>query len=540
MEFNENTNEFNEQVDNKNLSNELNEELSKLKKKNKKLKIKNTILIVFALLCAGFLSFLYLNFGMYLRIFINKKQTDNNKPGYVTSLDDNKSIATKSSVDDQTLNIDNIKDKLSLIDDYVSMFFYYDKDNKKIEDEIFKGYVKALGDKYAEYMPAKTYDNFVETQSGEYYGIGALVSQDKDTMEAKVNEVYEGSPAEKAGVKVDDIIKTVDGKDVSDKELDSIVDMIKGEEGTSVLIGFYRPSLSKIVELNCVRGKVEVKRVEAEIKEPSIGYLKVTEFTGKSLEQFKNAVDNLTNENAKGLVIDLRNDPGGELGIVLDMLDYVLKDNDGKYTLNQVKDEFTIGRTLLVYMRDRKTIVDAYYCDDKHECDLPIVILTNEASASASELFTEALRDYNRATIVGNKTYGKGVMQNLIPLGDGSAIKFTVSGYFPPSGFDIDKYGIIPDFGLDEDGLKVRYTDNGDVITKDDKGNDVKITAKGVTKIKNIASMSDTIFVGKKYDESLDITSEKFKYKNEKWFKELDEKYDDKQLLQAFVILREK
>lgn len=540
MEFNENTNEFNEQVDNKNLSNELNEELSKLKKKNKKLKIKNTILIVFALLCAGFLSFLYLNFGMYLRIFINKKQTDNNKPRYVTSLDDNKSVATKSSVDDQTLNIDNIKDKLSLIDDYVSMFFYYDKDNKKIEDEIFKGYVKALGDKYAEYMPAKTYDNFVETQSGEYYGIGALVSQDKDTMEAKVNEVYEGSPAEKAGVKVDDIIKTVDGKDVSDKELDSIVDMIKGEEGTSVLIGFYRPSLSKIVELNCVRGKVEVKRVEAEIKEPSIGYLKVTEFTGKSLEQFKNAVDNLTNENAKGLVIDLRNDPGGELGIVLDMLDYVLKDNDGKYTLNQVKDEFTIGRTLLVYMRDRKTIVDAYYCDDKHECDLPIVILTNEASASASELFTEALRDYNRATIVGNKTYGKGVMQNLIPLGDGSAIKFTVSGYFPPSGFDIDKYGIIPDFGLDEDGLKVRYTDNGDVITKDDKGNDVKITAKGVTKIKNIASMSDAIFVGKKYDESLDITSEKFKYKNEKWFKELDEKYDDKQLLQAFVILREK
>lgn len=532
--------EFNEEVDNKNLRNELNEELSKLKKKNKKLKIKNTILIVFALLCAGFLSFLYLNFGMYLRIFINKKQTDNNKPGYVTSLDDNKSVATKSSVDDQTLNIDNIKDKLSLIDDYVSMFFYYDKDNKKIEDEIFKGYVKALGDKYAEYMPAKTYDNFVETQSGEYYGIGAVVSQDKDTMEAKVNEVYEGSPAEKAGVKVDDIIKTVDGKDVSDKELDSIVDMIKGEEGTSVLIGFYRPSLSKIVELNCVRGKVEVKRVEAEIKEPSIGYLKVTEFTGKSLEQFKNAVDNLTNENAKGLVIDLRNDPGGELGIVLDMLDYVLKDNDGKYTLNQVDDKFTIGRTLLVYMRDRKTIVDAYYCDDKHECDLPIVILTNEASASASELFTEALRDYNRATIVGNKTYGKGVMQNLIPLGDGSAIKFTVSGYFPPSGFDIDKYGIIPDFGLDEDGLKVRYTDNGDVITKDDKGNDVKITAKGVTKIKNIASMSDAIFVGKKYDESLDITSEKFKYKNEKWFKELDEKYDDKQLLQAFVILREK
>lgn len=540
MEFNENTNEFNEQVDNKDLSHDLNEELSKLKKKNKKLKIKNTILIVFALLCAGFLSFLYLNFGMYLRIFINKKQPDNNKPGYVKSLDDNKSVATKSSVDDQTLNIDNIKDKLSLIDDYVSMFFYYDKDNKKIEDEIFKGYVKALGDKYAEYMPAKTYDNFVETQSGEYYGIGAVVSQDAETNEAKVNEVYEGSPAEKAGVKVDDIIKTVDGKDVSQIDLNSIVDMIKGEEGTSVLIGFYRPSLSKIVELNCVRGKVEVKRVEAEIKEPSIGYLKVTEFTGKSLEQFKNAVDNLTNENAKGLVIDLRNDPGGELGIVLDMLDYVLKDNDGKYTLNQVDDKFTIGRTLLVYMRDRKTIVDAYYCDDKHECDLPIVILTNEASASASELFTEALRDYNRATIVGNKTYGKGVMQNLIPLGDGSAIKFTVSGYFPPSGFDIDKYGIIPDFGLDEDGLKVRYTENGDVITKDDKGNDVKITAKGVTKIKNIASMSDAIFVGKKYDESLDITSEKFKYKNEKWFKELDEKYDDKQLLQAFVILREK
>lgn len=538
MELNENNNQLNEQV-NTNDYKDLNEELSKLEKKNKKLKTKNIILIIIALICAGFLSFLYLNFGMYFKIFLNKKQP-NTKQSYVKEMNGDKTVATNSSINEGSLDIDNIKEKLSLIDDYVNMFFYYDKDNKKIEDEIFKGYVKALGDKYAEYMPAKTYDDFVETQSGEYYGIGAVVSQDPDTKEAKVNEVYEGSPAEKAGVKVDDIIKTVDGKDVSQNELSDIVDMIKGEEGTSVLIGFYRPSAGKIVELNCIRGKVEVKRVAAEIKEPNIGYLKVSEFTGKSLEQFKSAVDNLTDEKAKGLIIDLRNDPGGELNIVLDMLDYVLKDNDGKYTLNQVDDKFTIGRTLLVYMKDRKTIVDAYYCDDNHQCDLPIVILTNEASASASELFTEALRDYNKATIVGNKTYGKGVMQNLIPLGDGSAIKFTVSGYFPPSGFDIDKHGIIPDYSLDEDGTKVHYTKTGDAITKDDKGNDVKITSKGAVKIKNIASISNTFFVGKKYSESLDITSEKFKYKNEAWFKELDKKYDDKQLLQAFVILKEK
>ena len=534
MDFNENNLNETTHTENESWKNEL----ENLQKKNKKLKTKNILLLILAILCVGILSFLYMTFGMYFKIFINKsKDALKGNTKYATKMSDAKQeISTTSNAGE--LDIDRVKDKLSLIDNYINMFFYYDKDNKKIEDEMFKGYVKALGDKYAEYLPAKEYDNFVETQSGEYYGIGAAVTQDAETKESKVTEVYEGSPAEKAGVKVDDIIKTVDGKDVSNFMLNDIVDLIKGEEGTSVLVGFFRPSLNKIVELNCIRGKVQVKRVESEIKEPGIGYLKVSEFTGKSLDQFKAAIDKLTSEDAKGIVVDLRNDPGGELGTVLDMLDYVLKDNDGKYTLNQVKDEFTVGRTLLVYMRDKKTIVDAYYCDDKHECDLPIVILTNEGSASASELFTETLRDYDRAVVVGHKTYGKGVMQNMIPLGDGSAIKFTVSGYFPPSGYDIDKHGIIPDYSLDDDGMKLNYTNDGNILTKDENGNDIMITEKGVKKIKNIASTSNTVFVGKKYKESLDITSDNFKYKDEKWFNDLDEKYEDKQLLQAFVILR--
>ena len=418
-------------------------------------------------------------------------------------------------------------DKLGFIDQYVDLFFYYDKDNKKIEDSMFSGYIKALGDKYAEYMPAKQYDNFIEETSGEYYGIGCQVKTDPNTNDHVVDAVFEGSPAEKAGVLKGDIIRVVGGVDVTTKTLQEVVDLVKGEEGTQVTIGFYRESEKKIID-------------------------------GKTEQQFKNTIDALIEKQSKGLIIDLRNNPGGELMTVLNMLDYVMKDNDGKFTLNQ--EEFKPGNTLLVYMRDKESIVDAYYCDDKHEVTLPIVIIINENSASASELFTQCLKDYEKATVIGHKSYGKGVMQNVQPLPDGSAIRLTVAGYFPPSGYNIDGHGVVPDIGMDKDGNELYYDENGNEFYFD-YNKKITIMSNGEEKVEVLATISEatntednkdtkaTLSEAEKKDmkaeikqyiphNDLAIYDEDFKYRNENWYISLDEKYDDKELLQAIVLLR--
>ena len=537
----------NEKIDNNSLSNaEIYEkEIKTLNKKLKKEKILNISLLITLVLIltvvAYTIYYVFKNFFPYYRIARNNKDIDN------LNL-----IATESQIDSGLIDIEDFNKKFEIIDNYVNMAYYYKKDNKKIIDEMFKGYVKGLDDKYAEYMPATNYTSFMETQSGEYYGIGAAVTQDIETNESRVNDVYENSPAEKAGIKVGDVIVSVDGVDVKSYALADIVTLIKGPEGTNVNVGIFRPTENKIIELVCIRGKVEVKLVKYEVKENNVGYISFSEFTGKGYVQFVSAVSELQKKNVKGIVIDLRNNPGGELSIVLNMLDYILKDNDGKFTLNQKENNFAIGKTLLVYMRDKVEIVDSYYCNDKHKVDTPIVILVNGASASASELFTEALRDYDRAIVVGEKTYGKGVMQNVIPLSDGSAIKFTVAGYFPPSGYEIDKNGIIPNYALEYDGSEIVYENDGSEIHTNKNGQVIVVNKNGNVINKTIASESEIIdstiseaskssaVVKKdvKLGDELNINSNNFKYMDENWYKELDAKYEDKQLLQALVLLK--
>ena len=537
----------NKKIDNNSLSNaEIYEkEIKTLNKKLKKEKILNISLLITLVLIltvvAYTIYYVFKNFFPYYRIARNNKDIDN------LNL-----IATESQIDSGLIDIEDFNKKFEIIDNYVNMAYYYKKDNKKIIDEMFKGYVKGLDDKYAEYMPATNYTSFMETQSGEYYGIGAAVTQDIETNESRVNDVYENSPAEKAGIKVGDVIVSVDGVDVKSYALVDIVTLIKGPEGTNVNVGIFRPTENKIIELVCVRGKVEVKLVKYEVKENNVGYISFSEFTGKGYVQFVSAVSELQKKNVKGIVIDLRNNPGGELSIVLNMLDYILKDNDGKFTLNQKENNFAIGKTLLVYMRDKVEIVDSYYCNDKHKVDTPIVILVNGASASASELFTEALRDYDRAIVVGEKTYGKGVMQNVIPLSDGSAIKFTVAGYFPPSGYEIDKNGIIPNYALEYDGSEIVYENDGSEIHTNKNGQVIVVNKNGNVINKTIASESEIIdstiseaskssaVVKKdvKLGDELNINSNNFKYMDENWYKELDAKYEDKQLLQALVLLK--
>lgn len=457
----------------------------------------------------------------------------------------NYNLASISQLSDKNkMDLEKFASKLAFIDDVINIMYYYDKNNEKIEDAMFAGYMNALGDKYAEYYPRKEFEDFTEkTTEGVYYGIGCLVRQDEKTRDCIVNVVYEGSPAEKGGLKKDDIFVSVDGENVRGIDLNVLVSKIRGEEGAKREIVVYRSSENKNYNLTVYCGKVDIKLVSSEILEGNIGYLDIDEFTGKAASQFKDEIDKLMKKDIKGLIIDLRDNPGGELMTVCEMMDYMVRDNDGKFTLNQEEQIFDEGKTLLVYIKEKEQVVEAAYADDGHSVDIPIVVLTNLNTASAAELFTECLRDYGKATVVGLKTYGKGVVQNVIPYDDGSAIKFTVSEYFPPSGYSIDLKGIKPDYSLDLLGTEVEYDDNNNIIVYEDNTR-IVFNTDGRIINESIATRS-TISETKK-DSSGNIHVENFKifdtenkFVDEDWFLDLDAKYEDKQLLQALIILRD-
>lgn len=508
---------------------------------NNKLKIskrKNLILSVFlALVVVILISFCTVSFIVYKNI----------KPHFRALFGKNFSIASISQISDKNkMDLEKFTTKLAFLDDIINILYYYDKDNKKIEDAMFTGYINALGDNYAEYYPPKEFEEFTEKMTeGVYYGIGCLVNQDRKTKDCKVTDVYENSPAEKGGVKIGDIFVSVDGINVRGDELETIIEKIRGKEGTKRELVVYRESEKQNINLTVYCGKVDIKLVSDKILEDNIGYIELSEFTGKSTRQFKNSVNKLLNQNIKGLIIDLRGNPGGELITVCEMMDYLIKDRDGRYTLNQKDQIFEPGKTLLVYIKEKGKIVDAAYADDNHSVELPIVILTNYSTASAAELFTETLRDYKKATVVGVKTFGKGVVQNMIPYDDGSAFKFTVSEYLPPSGYSIDLKGIIPDYSLDVAGIEVNYNkDNNIVVYEDDKeiifDRNGSIIAENDIVISTESEIDNSNKISKSHVENLKIYDEENSFLDEDWFISLDDKYDDKQLLQAIVVMKDK
>ena len=514
------------------------DELEVLSKKLKKSKRKNIFLtVILSILIIAILVVSIVTFNVYKAV----------KPHFRALLGKNFSIASISQISNKNMmDLDKFTTKLTFLDDIVNMLYYYDKDNKKIEDAMFSGYLKALGDNYAEYYPPKEFEEFTEKMTeGVYYGIGCLVSQDKKTKDCKVTTVYENSPAEKGGVKVGDIFVSIDGVRVRGDDLDSIIQKIRGEEGTKREIEVYRDSDKSNFNLTVYCGKVDIQLVSTKIYEGNIGYIEVNEFSGKSSQQFKNKIDDLLDKNINGLIIDLRGNPGGELITVCEMMDYLIKDRDGRFTLNQEEQIFDPGKTLLVYIKEKGQIVDAAYADDKHSVELPMVVLTDYSTASAAELFTEALRDYKKATVVGVKTFGKGVVQNMIPYDDGSAFKFTVSEYFPPSGYSIDLKGILPDYSLDLAGVEVTYNkDNNIVLYEDNKeivfGRDGSIIAENVIEVATKSDASSDSQKTKAHVENLKIYDEENNFLNENWFTELDDKYDDKQLLQAIIVMKDK
>ena len=332
--------------------------------------------------------------------------------------------------------------KLEKIQNILNENFYFEEDEQAKQDGLIKGYMEGLDDPYSVYYTRDEYAEFMEDTEGEYVGVGVQVSQNVDTKVITVVKVFDGSPAKEAGIEAQDVISEVDGEDVGEQELDAVVDKIRGVEGTDVKITVYRRSDGKDHEYTMKRRKVENPTVEYKMLSDNIGYIAVSSFYEVTANQFIDAVGELNVQGMEGLIVDLRDNGGGLLDIAVEMLDFMLP--EGK----------------IVYTKDKDgNIIESYNSTAEQQFTKPLVLLVNGYSASASEIFAGAIKDYGIGTLVGTTTYGKGIVQRLFPLDDGSAVKVTIAKYFTPNGNDIHKVGIEPDVEVEFDSVKYKDSD---------------------------------------------------------------------------------
>lgn len=361
---------------------------------------------------------------------IMKNQTEMTGPGAAPAI--------TSQEGKKTLNYQLLTSKISLIQQIIGRHFLYEEDIQEVEDYIYKGMLAGLQDPYSVYYTSEEFKSVQDSTLGTYSGIGAMISQNRQTGLCTVVRVFEGFPAYEAGIQPGDVIYKVEDELVAGESLDVLINnYIKGKEGTKVRLTVYRAEQDQYEEMELTRRQIEYPTVEFRMLDDQYGYVSVLEFDQVTVNQFERAIQSLTDQGMKGMIIDLRNNPGGMLDSAVKMADYILPDNLDQF-------EKGGGKTVIVYTEDKNQKGDVYTAEDGHQLDLPIVILQNEDSASASEVFAGALKDYDRAAIVGTSSYGKGIVQNLIPLGDGSVIKITVAHYYTPSGFDLHGKGIAP------------------------------------------------------------------------------------------------
>ncbi len=354
-------------------------------------------------------------------------------------------ITGNTSSTDSELLSDSVVQKLQGLEQAIDTYYYKtDVDKSEEADGLYKGLLDSLGDPYSVYYTEEEYQELVSDTEGTYSGIGAYVSMDNDIEMPRISGFIEGSPAEEAGVQVDDIIYEVEGESTQGLELSVVVSKIKGEEGTTVHIKFYRQSTGEYPEFDIERKTIESPTVSTEMKDNNIGYLRITEFDTVTYDQFVEGYTDLQEQGMEALILDLRSNPGGSLSVVCDIA-------------RQLLPEGTI-----VYTVDREGNREDYECDGKNEIQIPVVVLVNGYSASASEILSGALKDYNKATLIGTTTYGKGVVQRIFNFTDGTAIKLTISNYYTPNGNDINGVGIEPDevLELDTEAYAADGTDN--------------------------------------------------------------------------------
>ena len=336
-------------------------------------------------------------------------------------------LSGMASASDQS----EVSSKMQELQSYIDRYFLFDYEKEDEESGIYKGMMSGLGDVYTTYYTPDEYASFMESSNGSYSGIGAMLSQDYNTGIITVVKVFEGSPAEEAGIQPDDILYKVKGEEVTGEDLSLVVTDLKGEEGTDVDISMMRGT--DVLDMTITRRNIEVPTVEYKMLDENIGYIAISEFDDVTDEQFIAALEDLKSQGMKNLAIDLRNNGGGLVDVTCNILDQLLPEG------------------LIVYTEDKNGDRQEEYSDAEHYFDGKMAVLVNGNSASASEIFAGAIKDYGVGTLIGTQTFGKGIVQSLFPLSDGSAIKITVSRYYTPAGNNIHGVGITPDIILERD-----------------------------------------------------------------------------------------
>lgn len=329
-------------------------------------------------------------------------------------------------------------EKMKIIEDAISEYYYYEDkvDAQGMQEGIYKGMVNSLDDPYSEYYSKEELEEVINSNQGISYGIGAYISMSKQMNMAMINGVMEESPAQEAGLREGDIIYEVDGESTQGMSLTQVVSLVKGREGTTVQLTIYREGEIDFQRLEIKRSKrLETTTVDSGMLEntDNIGYLRIREFDTVTVDQYTEAMAELRGNGMEGMILDLRSNPGGDLSAVVEIARKILPEG------------------LIVYTEDKQGTRKEYTCDGEREMDIPLVVLVNEYSASASEILAGAIQDYHKGTLIGTTTYGKGIVQQIHRLEDGTALKLTISAYYTPAGRNIHGVGIEPDIELEYD-----------------------------------------------------------------------------------------
>lgn len=332
------------------------------------------------------------------------------------------------------LDADSVS-KLNELSAYIENYFYDDTDKEALQNGLYAGLVEGLDDKYSVYYTAEEYQQTKVSMTGKYYGIGAALSQDVDSMVVTVSKIYEGTPSDEAGMQAGDTILSVDGTEATSMEVTDLVQLIRGEEGTTVHIEVYRSSTGEYLSFDVTRANVTLPSVSSEMMQDQIGYIRIESFEEDTAQQFEEKLADLQASGMQALVVDLRYNGGGLVDSVVQILDDILPEG------------------LVVYVEDKYGNKQEYNSDGDTYLDCPLAVLINGDSASASEIFAGAIKDYEYGTLIGTTTFGKGIVQSIIPLEDGDAIKLTTAKYFTPKGNYIHGVGIDPDIELDYEYL---------------------------------------------------------------------------------------
>lgn len=352
-----------------------------------------------------------------------------------------KTVQDVQAAEKKSTSYTEIVKKLEVLEKLVDNYYLEEVDQASIADGIYKGYIASLNDPYSTYYTKDEYKALMESSSGVYCGIGATVSQDAKTGIITIIKPFPNGPAYKAGIKPQDVLYMVNGEEVTGVDLSEVVSKMKGVEGTKVKISVMREGEEKPLEFTITRQKIEVPTIEYQMLKDKIGYIIISEFDEITVTQFKQAIDKLEKEGMKGLIVDVRNNPGGLLDAVVKILDRLLP------------------KGLIVYTEDKYGNREEEKAVDNIKINVPMAVLINGNSASASEIFAGTIQDYGVGTVVGTTSFGKGIVQKVIPLSDGTAVKLTISKYYTPKGRNIHGTGIKPDVEVDlKDELKKEVT----------------------------------------------------------------------------------